>query len=83
MTDYSNHKELNDGDINDLEEAAYKQPDSLIRRALCRVLVELRAERHKLRDPNYIYAHSRISRQALICRDAEIERLREELRKRT
>lgn len=47
-----------------------------IHRALSDAVREIRRLKHELSDPNYMYASGRIGRQALLVREAELDRYR-------
>jgi hypothetical protein len=64
--------------LNELDEWENKACGEGWHDVIIRSLVsEVRRLQHQLDDPNYLYAGSRIHRQALIVRDAEADRLRE------
>lgn len=46
------------------------------------MLVEIRRLWHSEKDPNYLYSGSRINRLAIVTRDAEIDRLREQVKEK-
>jgi hypothetical protein len=69
---------LTESDLYDIEQHACKN-DTLEVQLLCRLVTECRKLQHELNDPNYQYS-GRIHRQAIICRDAEIDRLRTRLK---
>lgn len=48
-------------------------------RAICKLVSEVKSLQHELNDPNYQYV-GRIHRHAIISRDCEITKLREEIK---
>lgn len=65
--------------FEDVEIGVHAEPDSWLQRKALQLLakvVELNSEVH---DPLYFYAGSRIRREALLCRDADRDKLRKEL----
>lgn len=69
----------NESDLHDIERLVHAE-DTLIARMAQSLVVEVRRLRHELADPNYIYAHGRIARAAIVCRNNEIDSLREQLK---
>lgn len=69
--------EMVSADINECELEAVKG-DTLLHQMLSRVLAELDRVKHEAADPMYLYAGSRISRMALMVREAVIDKLRDE-----
>jgi hypothetical protein len=53
--------------------------DSALHQYLGKCVSEVRRLRHELNDPNYSYS-GRIHRQAILCREAEIDSLRERIK---
>ena len=67
-------------DMDNLEEFVAKEPDSPLQNVTMRLLSLVRSLGHQLDDPNYKYGGSRISRYAILSRNAEIEKLQEKLK---
>jgi len=79
MSDYSDaSKELYESDLQDIEVQAFEVPDSITSHHVQRLVIEVRKLRMQLIDPNFMYS-GRIPRQAILCRNAEIDRLRAEI----
>lgn len=69
-----------ESDLHDIEKYAAGQADSLLSLVTMRLVREVRRLQHELNDPNYLYASGRISRSAIICREAEADKLRERIK---
>lgn len=65
--------------IHKWETEAAELPDSVASRRIMDLCSEVRSLQHQLEDPNHLYASGRIHRQAIICRDGEISRLRKQV----
>lgn len=74
----SKREPLNESDLSDLEEMAF-EGDDLVHRAAQRLLIELRRAWHDLADPQYMYAGGRVHRHAILCRNAEVDELRQRI----
>lgn len=71
-----------DGALNEMEEKAASVGDQMSQ-WVCQLVSEVRRLKHELVDPNYLYANGRIHRQAVVSRNAEIEKLKAECKART
>lgn len=69
---------IGESGIERLEEKA-SADDSLFALAILRLISALRSAFHSLEDPNYLYAGTRIHRQAILCREATIDKHRERI----
>lgn len=69
-----------DLDLQRIEEVALAN-DTQIHQWAAKLVMRVRQLEHELADPNYLYV-GRISRQAIICRNAEISKLQEELKQK-
>lgn len=76
MNNLSN--ELASIELADWERAAHALPVTQEKRMLQLAIIEIRNLQTELMDPNYLYSGTRIHRNALLCRDAEIDSLRKE-----
>lgn len=65
---------LENADLDQAEQDALAG-DTLLNQTAARLLVEVRRLRHELADPMFMYAGGRISRHAVVGRNADIERL--------
>lgn len=65
---------LTESDLTELEMIAFAG-DSLEHKAMQKLIREFRRLSHELNDPAFMYAGSRIRRDAILCRDAEIDKL--------
>ena len=65
---------LTESDLVELESVAF-EGDGVEHRAVQKLLREFRRLTHELNDPSFMYAGSRIRRDAILCRDAEIDKL--------
>lgn len=72
--------ELSSADLHIIEEK-YAGKDNLESSLIMRLCNELRNLQHESKNPNYFYAGSKIHRQAILCRNNQINDLREELKK--
>lgn len=66
-------------DLENVEKLALSYPQEDIKSWLAEAIVTIRHLQHQLNDPNYLYAGGRISRQAIVFRNEEIEALRNEM----
>lgn len=66
-------------DLHGIEQAACAS-DSTEAAMILNLVSEVRRLKHELDDPNYLYA-GRIHRQAIVSRDARIEKLRTEVKR--
>lgn len=71
---------LTAAELDDAEHTAAGD-NSFMAHLVLKLVNEVRSLQHELADPNYQYSSGRIHRQAILCRDAEIDRLRKELEK--
>ena len=71
--------ELRTDELHDLECMAY-DGDTLYNRAMQRLVREVMRLQHELADPRFQYAGGRIHRAAIVCRNAEIDSLRDKSR---
>jgi hypothetical protein len=69
-----------DLDLTRVEEEALKNPDDLMSAYVQKLVFRVRELDHELANPNYLFAQGRISRQALVIRNQEIEKLRSQIR---
>lgn len=69
-----------DLDLNRVEEEAHKKPNDLMSVYVQKLVIRVRELDHELQHPNYTYASGRIGRAALICRNQQIDTLREQIR---
>lgn len=77
--DFLNKREhLTTNDIHDCEQLSFKE-ENILNRICQRLIVEVRSLQHELADPNYQYV-GRIHRNAILTRDAEIDRLRTKIK---
>lgn len=70
--------EFNPADLDIAEETAMRG-ETIVHQWLATCISEIRRLRHELNNPNYQYASSRIHRQALLYREAEIDKLKKEI----
>lgn len=68
---------IEEPDLSRAEELAMTEGTAMAQ-WLAKCVSEIRRLRHELNDPNYMYS-GRIHRQAVICRDVEIDRLRKRI----
>lgn len=68
---------LSDSDLHEAERVALAS-DSLPGQLAARLLVEVRRLQHQLADPSFMYAGGRIHRHAIVCRQTEIDALRQD-----
>jgi len=68
-------------DINDIEDRINSRNESQEKRWVIELISKVRSLEHDLRNPNYLYADSRIHRQAILCRNSDIALLQQELHK--
>lgn len=73
----SGNSYIENDDLNRAEEIAV-EGDSAMHQYLGRCVSEIRRLRHELDDPNYQYV-GRIHRQAILVRDARIDKLLKEI----
>ncbi len=69
---------LTEENLSVFEKSAARE-NSALASAIELLVREVRSLQHELIHPNYQYAGGRIPRGAILCREAEIDRLREEL----
>jgi hypothetical protein len=69
---------ISESQLSQAEEMAVAG-DSALHQYLARCVSEVRRLRHELNDPNYSYS-GRIHRQAILCRNVEIDALRERVK---
>jgi len=62
-------------ELDKMEQVACDQ-DTYLGQCCRKLISEVRNLQHQLDDPNYQYAGSRIHRQAIVVRNAEIDKLR-------
>ncbi len=67
-------------EISDIEEYLHKQGDSLMSLIGIKLLDEVRRLTNELEDERYKYAGSRIMRCAIVSRNAQIDKLQEEIK---
>lgn len=69
-------------DASDLDEAERiaLAGDTVLHQLAGRLLIEVRRLQHELADPQFQYAGGRVHRHAVVCRNAEIDALREQVR---
>lgn len=72
---------LTAGDVWEAERFLFEQPDSLIKNVALRLHIEVMRLSHELNDPQYQYS-GRIHRHALLCRNADIDTLRKEVKEK-
>jgi hypothetical protein len=76
-----------DLDLHRVEEealaATIADPGALLGHYVIKLVNRVRELDHELNHPNYTYASGRIGRSALVYRNQEIERLREQVKKLT
>lgn len=68
-----------DLDLNVIEELALSK-DDLIHQYCAKLILRVRQLEHDLTDPNYLYAGTRICRQALVVRHQEMQKIREQVK---
>lgn len=66
---------LAESDLSELEGIAFSG-DSVEHRSMQKLIREFNRLSHELNDPAFMYAGSRIRRDAILCRNAEIDSLR-------
>lgn len=66
--------------LHNVEQGLWKLSESLERDTALRLLHEVRRLMHEQRDPNYLYAESRIHRSAILAREQTIDNLQERIR---
>lgn len=71
---------LSEMDLSELEVVAFCS-DGVPQRCVQVLIREVRRLRHELEDPSFMYAGGRIRRDAILCREAEIDQLREQIKK--
>lgn len=65
-------------DVRKMEEIATSYPPTWEKLELCKAIAYIAELERALSDPNYMYS-GRIHRQAILCRNAEIDVLRKEV----
>lgn len=65
--------------LTEIERYIHEQPDSLLKDVAVELAVRLQKAEHALNDTLYQYAGGRISRHAILTRNAEIARLQTQL----
>ncbi len=71
---------INKADLENMEHNIAMTEDCYLKHAAFRLLNEVRTLSHSLEDPNYIYATGRVTRLALVIRDAENGQLRDKIK---
>lgn len=72
------HPFIDEIDLRMAEELAVTE-DTAMSQWLSKCVSEVRRLQHELNDPNYSYS-GRIHRQAILCRNAEIDRLQKRIK---
>ncbi len=70
---------MTEEELDRFEQLGCKRPMTPETQAIGNLVSEVRKLLHELKDPNYLYASTRIHRQAVISRDATIQRLEKEI----
>jgi predicted RNase H-like nuclease (RuvC/YqgF family) len=65
--------------LHEIEELALSE-DTPIHQYAAQLVLRVRELEHELVDPNYLYGGTRISRQAIVWRNQEAERLRKQIK---
>jgi len=72
---------LDDIELDKMEQIACESdPRSQMADYVCKLVSEVRRLRHYFNDPNYKYSGGDIHRQAIVTRNAEIDRLNKQLK---
>jgi environmental stress-induced protein Ves len=64
-------------DLHNIEEVALSS-NTQIHQFAAKLVFRVRQLQHELHDPNYLYAGTRISRQALICREQDMRKVQDD-----
>lgn len=76
-----NSEPIPEYELQEMEEVILSERDSYIHHIAAKLISEHRKLEYALKDPSYMYAGGRIHRHSIVCRNVEIDQLRERIKK--